>query len=201
MELEKTAAALRKKGYDVTICNTAAEAADYLDGRVDGKTVGFGDSVTLETLGLYDRLRAHNTVFDPKHCPEGEDFWATARKTLLTDVFFTSVNAVAETGEMVNIDGTGNRVAGSLFGHDRVYFAAGKNKIVPTLDEAVWRARNVAAPQNSARHGFKTPCAVKRDHCYDCAAPDRICCGQMIYYRKMRFIEMEVVLIDEELGF
>ena len=200
VEIEKTAEALKRRDYQVSCFDTAAEAAEYLDRAVDGKTVGFGDSVTLAAMGMYERLSTHNMVFDPKHCKDGEDFWQTARKTLLTDVFFTSVNAIAETGEMVNIDGTGNRVAGSLFGHDKVYFVAGRNKIRPTLEEAVWRARNVAAPQNAARHGFKTPCAVK-DHCYDCQSPDRICCGQMIYYRKMRFIEMEVVLIAEDLGF
>jgi hypothetical protein len=110
------------------------------------------------------------------------------------------VNAMAETGELVNIDGTGNRVAGSLFGHEKVYFVAGINKVCPTLEEARFRARNVAAPANAARHGYRTPCAVRADHCYDCASPDRICCGEMIYHRKMRFIDMEVVLIGEKLG-
>lgn len=115
--------------------------------------------------------------------------------------FFTSVNAIAETGEMVNIDGAGNRVAGSLFGHEKVYFIAGTNKIESTLEKAVYRARNVAAPMNAARHNFKTPCAVKQDKCYDCASPDRICCAEIIHLQKMRFIEMEVILINEPLGF
>lgn len=200
MELQKTIDALRGKGYEVSCFQTAGEAASYLNRKIDGKTVGFGDSETLLTMKLYDLLSTHNRVIDPKHCTPGMDFWSTAKQCLTTDVFFTSVNALAETGEMVNIDGTGNRVAGSLFGHEKVYFVVGANKLVPTLEEAVWRARNVAAPQNAARHGFQTPCAVRQDHCYDCKSPDRICCGQMIYYQKMRFIEMEVVLIQESLG-
>lgn len=201
MNLEKTIESLKKKGYTVSVFDTGAEAAAYIDSQVDGKLVGFGDSETMLSMKLYDLLSAHNKVYDPMHCEEGEDFWTTAKKCLTTDLFFTSVNAIAETGEMVNIDGTGNRVAGSLFGHEKVYFIAGTNKIAPTLEDAVWRARNIAAPKNAARHGFKTPCAVHEDHCYDCKSPDRICCGQMIYYRKMRFIEMEVILIKEALGF
>lgn len=201
MDLEKTVTSLKKKGYQVSVFKTGAEAAEYLNQTIDGKTVGFGDSETLNTIKLYDLLSTHNDVVDPQHPKDGYDFFSTARACLTTDIFFTSVNGIAETGELVNIDGTGNRIAGSLFGHEKVYFVIGSNKIAPTLDEAVWRARNVAAPENAARHHFKTPCAFRQDHCYDCKSPDRICCAQTIYFQKMRFMEMEVVLIDETLGF
>lgn len=201
MDILKTIDALKKKKYEVGYFETAEEAAEYLNQKIDGRLVGFGDSETMITMGLYDSLSRHNEVIDPKHCAKGEDFFSTAKKCLTTDIFLTSVNAIAETGEMVNIDGTGNRVAGSLFGHEKVYFVAGTNKIEETLEAAVCRARNIAAPMNAARHGFKTPCAVKKDRCYDCKSPDRICCGEMIYLQKMRFIEMEVILIHEELGF
>ena len=192
---ERFIQALIRRRYEVSLFDTGAQAAAYLDGAIDGKTVGFGDSETMLSMGLYDRLAAHNQVFDPMHRPEGETFRETARKTLLTDVFLTSLNAMSETGELVNIDGTGNRVAGSLFGH-----VVGRNKIAPDFDQALWRARNVAAPQNSARHGFSNPCALKGDRCYDCSAKDRICNALVVHYRKMRGIEMEVVLIREELG-
>lgn len=200
MNIKKTMEALEEKGYKVSYFNTAEEAAQYLNNNIDGRTVGFGDSETLNILKMYELLSSHNQVSDPQHCQEGSDFWKTARLCLGTDIFLTSVNAISETGEMVNIDGTGNRVAGSLFGHEKVYFVAGVNKIAPTLEDARWRARNIAAPMNAARHGYKTPCAVKEDKCYDCSSPDRICCGEMIYHRKMRFIDMEVVLIGESLG-
>ena len=101
----------------------------------------------------------------------------------------------------MHIDGTGNRVAGSLYGHRKVYFVVGKNKIAPTLEEASNRARNIAAPMNAARHKYKTPCAVHEDHCYDCSSPDRICNAQVIYWRKMNHMDMEVVLINEDFGF
>ncbi len=201
MDLQKTMAALKEKGYEVSCFKTGAEAAAYLDGQIDGRLVGFGDSETLVSMRLYDLLVKHNEVYDPQHPREGMDFFSTAKKCLTTDIFFTSVNGMAETGEMVNIDGTGNRIAGSLFGHEKVYFVVASNKIVPTLEEAAWRARNVAAPMNAARHHYKTPCAVKMDHCYDCKSPRRICSAQTIYWRKMNFIKMEVVLIEEPMGY
>ena len=192
--------ALARRGYEVTVFDTGAEAAAYLDKVIDGNTVGLGDSETMLSMGLYHKLAAHNQVFDPKHRSEAETFWQAARKTLLTDVFLTSLNAMTEAGELVNMDGAGNRVAGSLFGHEKVYFVVSLNKVCPTLEDAVYRVRNVAAPLNSARHGFNTPCAVKGDKCYDCAARDRICNALVIHYRKMRGIQMEVVLIREPLG-
>ena len=191
---------LKRRGYEVSIFDRGVEAAAYLDGAIDGRTVGFGDSETMLSMGLYDLLAAHNQVHDPMHRPEGRTFRQVARDTLLTDVFLTSLNAMSETGELVNIDGTGNRVAGSLFGHEKVYFVVSLKKLCPTLDDAIYRARNVAAPQNAARHGFMNPCAVKGDRCYDCSAKDRICNALVVHYRKMRGIEMEVVLIREELG-
>lgn len=191
---------LERKGYRVSVFPDAETAAAYLTNSVSGKTVGFGDSLTLFRLGLFDRLSESNRVYDPMHPLPGEDFWQTARKTLLTDVFLTSVNALAETGELVNIDGTGNRIAGSLFGHEKVYFVAGRNKLASTLEEAVMRARTVAGPANAHRQGNRTPCAAEGVHCYDCASPDRICCALTVYYRKMRYVEMEVVLIEEDLG-
>ena len=191
---------LKRRGYEVTLFDTGTAAAAYLEGAIRGKTVGFGDSETMLSMGLYDKLAAHNEVHDPMHRPQGESFRETAKKTLLTDVFLTSLNAMSETGELVNIDGTGNRVAGSLFGHEKVYFVVSLNKLCPTLEDAVFRAWNVAAPQNAARHGFSNPCAVRGDRCYDCAAKDRICNALVVHYRKMRGIRMEVVLIREPMG-
>jgi hypothetical protein len=201
MDLTKTATALQKRNYQVSCFQTTAEATIYLNQQIDHKLVGFGDSETMIEMGLYEQLASHNDVYDPKHPRDGLDFYAIARKCLLTDIFLTSVNGLAETGEMVNIDGTGNRIAGSLFGHQKVYFVIGSNKIAPTLDEAIWRARNIAAPMNAARHHYKTPCAIKQDHCYDCCSPQRICNAQTIYWRKMNHMDMEVILIEEPAGF
>lgn len=200
MNKEAYTRALQRAGYTVSCFADATLAAAYLDQAIDGKTVGFGDSMTLVHMGLYDKLVRHNTVHDPQHCDPGMDFFSTAKECLNTEIFITSVNAAAESGELVNIDGTGNRIAGSLFGHDKVYFVLGMNKVCPTLHEAIWRARNIAAPRNAHRLGLKTPCAPKANTCYDCSSKDRICNGLIIHYRKMNDIEMEIVLIDEELG-
>ena len=109
--------------------------------------------------------------------------------------------ALAETGELINIDGTGNRVSSSLYGHKRVWFVVGSNKIAPTYDEALWRARNIAAPKNAQRLGVKTPCAVNGDRCYDCKSPQRICRGLVVLWEAIRSCETEVVLVDEPLGY
>ena len=189
---------LEARGFAVRVFDTGAEAAAYLDGAVDGKTVGFGGSVTLDQLGLYDALSKHNTVVWHWRQEAGP----ARREAMFTDVYLSSANGLAETGEIINIDGIGNRVAATLFGHEKVIFVIGRNKRVPTYEEALWRARNIASPQNAQRLGKKTPCAVKGDRCYDCRSPERICRGLSVFYRKLTGVKTcEVVIINEELGY
>lgn len=186
---------LEERDFTVRTFATAAEAADYLDREIDGVSVGFGGSMTVQEMGLYPRLAAHNNAVW---------HWDKAGLTeaAVTDVYITSVNGLAETGELINIDGTGNRVASTLFGHKKVYFVVGKNKIAPDYDKALWRARNIASPKNAQRIGVNTPCAAKGDRCYDCKSPQRICRGLVVLWEKPKAIEtMEVILIDEELGY
>ena len=102
---------------------------------------------------------------------------------------------------MVNIDGAGNRLASTLYGHEKVYFIAGTNKIVENLHQAIDRARNVAAPLIGKRLDCKTPCAVKGNRCYDCNSEERICNAMVIHYKKMMSSEMEVILIEESAGY
>lgn len=195
-DFKKVQANLEARGYTVRTFATAAEAADYLDGAIDGKTVGFGGSATLDALGIYDRLESHNTVIWHWKQPADE-----ARKAAMqTQVYLTSANALAETGEIVNIDGTGNRVSATLFGHEKVIFVIARNKLAATYEMAVDRARNVAAPQRARQLGKKTPCAVKLDRCYDCKSPERICRGMVTLWGPMLGMEGEVLLVDEELG-
>ena len=187
--------ALRQGGYTVRVFDSGEAAADYLNGAIDGVSVGIGGSVTVQQLGLYDRLAQHNQVYwHWQGGPEQRDKAAGA------DVYLTSANGLAETGEILNIDGTGNRVASTLYGHKKVYFVIGANKLAPTRDEALWRARNIAAPLNARRLEKKTPCAVNGDRCYDCKSPDRICRGLVELWGPMMGMETEVVLINEDLG-
>ena len=192
---EKVEQALKNRGFSVQVFATGAEAAAYLDGAIDGVTVGIGGSMTVQELGLHDKLAAHNEVHWHWIGGPGE-----RDKAISTDVYLTSVNGLAETGELINIDGTGNRVAATLYGHKKVYFIVGRNKLAPTYDEALWRARNIAGPRNAQRLGRKTPCAINGDRCYDCKSPDRICKGLVVHWRAMDSMKMEVVLEDEDLG-
>lgn len=199
MDIKKMVKAFEKNNYKVSYFETAAAGAAYLDREINQTTVAFGDSQTLLSMGLYERLAEHNMVYDPQHT---DDFFKTARDGMQAEYFITSVNGATEDGMIVNLDGTGNRVAGTLYGHRKVYLVFGVNKIEPNLEKALWRVRNVAAPKNALRKGLQTPCALNGgDKCYDCNSPDRICNGLMIHYKKMRNEEMELVIIDEELGF
>lgn len=194
-DFTKVEQALRQRGYTVHVFETGAEAADYLSGAIDGVSVGIGGSVTVQQLGLYDRLAEHNQVY--WHWRGGPEQRAKAAGA---DVYLTSANGLAETGEILNIDGAGNRVASTLYGHKKVYFVIGANKLAPTRDEALWRARNIAAPRNAQRLGKKTPCAVNGDKCYDCKSPDRICRGLVELWGPMMGMETEVILVNEDLG-
>ena len=117
-------------------------------------------------------------------------------------MYLSSVNAIAETGEILNIDGTGNRVAATLYGHKKLYLVTGVNKIAADYDAALWRARNIASPKNAQRLQKKTPCALHGDKCYDCSSPERICRGLVVLWEPVKGIgETEVVLIGEALGY
>jgi len=158
--------------------------------------VGFGGSATLDALGVYDKLAAHNTVI--WHWKQEAN--AARKAAMQTQVYLSSANGLAESGEIVNIDGTGNRVSATLFGHEKVYFVIGRNKLAPTYEAAVYRARNVAAPQRARQLGKKTPCAVKADRCYDCRSPERVCRALVTLWGPMLGMETEVLLVDEDLG-
>ena len=201
MDLTRAKEALTARGFKVTCFETAAETAAYLNAQLDGTTVGFGGSVTLRELGLYDLLSTHNTVLSHWNRPEGMSENELRARAAASEHYMLSANAIAETGEIINIDGAGNRVASMLYGHKKVWIIAGRNKLAPTYDEALWRARNIAAPKKAQRLNRKTPCAVKADRCYDCKSPERICRGLAVLWQPMTGVETEVVLVNEDLGY
>lgn len=201
MDISKVLENFRNNGFEASYFETKEEASAYLNEKIDGTTVGFGGSMTLNEMGLIDSLKTHNEVISHWSVPEGMTVAQVLDKAMRTDVYLTSANGASEKGELVNIDGTGNRVGATLFGHNKVYFVLGINKFEENLDKAIYRARNVSAPPNAKRLGKNTPCAVKGDRCYDCNSPERICRGLVVHYRKMSSCDIEVVIIGEKLGF
>lgn len=197
-DYEKLRKNLEREGFAVSLFDTAAQAMDYLDGKLDGTTIGFGGSQTVREMGLFDRLAAHNRCFWHKN-PDTGAYGGPAGDA---PVYICSANGLAETGEVINIDGVGNRVAATIYGHDTVYLVVGRNKIAPDYDSALWRARNIAGPLNARRLNKKTPCAVGESKCHDCHSPERICAALVVFWHKpMLAKHMEIVLVDEELGF
>jgi len=193
---------LEKNGFQVSCFGTAKEAAEYLNQQIDQQTVGFGGSMTLEEMGLYESLSTHKQVKWHHRVPEGKTKQELRVEANAADIYISSVNGLSENGEIINIDGTGNRVSSTLYGHKKVYFIIGVNKIAPDFDSALWRARNIASPKNAQRLGRKTPCAVKADKCYNCSSPERICRGLVVLWQRMKGIkEMEVVIVNQELGY
>ena len=200
MNVEKALSALRENGFDARWFATAAEAGDALCAELKGKTVGIGGSVTVEQMGLGDRLSRENTVFWHWRQPAAE-----ARKNAMAaEVYLLSANAVSETGALVNIDGTGNRVSALSFGPGEVFVIAGVNKRVEGGEEAaIERIKTQACGKNARRLGLNTPCA-RLNRCVGeggCASPQRMCNVVQKIERAPGGRAFHVVLIDEALGY
>ncbi len=192
---------LKSRGFGVSCFETAKDAVAYLETEINGKTVGFGGSITLEQIGLKPALSKNNTVYWHQGVANREESLNQMKQASDADVYISSVNGIAETGEIINIDGNCNRVSAILYGHKKVYLVAGKNKIAEDFDKALYRARNVAAPLNAKRLNKQTPCAVKTDRCYNCTSPQRICRALTVLWDKPLCCDFEVVLINENLGY
>lgn len=198
MNIERAIEKFESHGFDVSFFNSGEEAARHIAARCAGKTVGIGGSVTAQQLSLYDRLSENGEVYSHQRTPDAKTYAAAAG----AQVYICSANALSETGEIVNIDGRGNRVSAMLFGHERLIIVAGVNKLTPDLDSAVFRARNIASPLNARRLGRKTPCAMGAEpRCYDCSSPERICRGFVVMTNPMMGMACELVLVNEELGY
>ncbi len=192
---------LRSFGYQVHSFETAKEATAYLNESIDQQTVGFGGSMTLGEMGLFESLGTHNQVYWHLQVPQGKTSEQVRQEASMTKIYITSANAISQQGEIVNIDGTCNRVASIFYGHEKVIFIIGENKIENDYESALYRARNVAAPLNAKRLGKHTPCAEKADRCYDCKSPERICRGLSVLWQKPTGCDYEVILIHEDLGY
>lgn len=197
MNLDKCVKNLEGRGHKVSVFETKEEALAYLNSEITNTEVGIGGSITVKEMGLYDELVKTNIVH--WHWAGKEEH--VLNKENASPVYITGINALTEDGEILNIDGTGNRLAGQVFGQKKVYYISGINKICPDFNSALERARNIAAVKNCARFDSKnTPCKID-GKCHDCRSKDRICNALLVVWGRMGGMDTEVVLIKEELGY
>ena len=162
--------------------------------------VSFGGSQTLKQIGIFDKLTEYNVLDAYKEKTPKEQYEAK-RRALLSDVFLMSANAICENGEIVNIDGNGNRLGAMIYGPDTVIMAVGVNKLVKDKNEAMARLKSIACVKNARRLNRATPCA-ENGKCESCLIPgNTICCNTV--YTRFSVIpnRIKVIIINEELGF
>ena len=192
---------LKNRHFDAWYCDSKEDAlAKVLELIPEGAKIGWGGVLSAQQIGLFDALRAGNyDLLDRDRCETAQEREQMMKDALFSDVFLTGANGLSLDGQMVNIDGTGNRVAATIYGPKRVIVIAGMNKVCDTLEEAVKRAREVAAPLNMMRFMKDTPCAAT-GKCGDCKAEGCIC-NQIVITRHCRPIgRIQFVLVGEHLG-
>lgn len=193
---------LKKRHFDACYCASKEEALDAaLNWIPEGASVGWGGALSCQQIGLMDAVHRGNYVaLDRDLCQTPQEREQMQRKALLADVFLTGANAISMDGQMVNVDGNGNRVAGIIYGPKYVLVVAGMNKVMDNLDDAVRRARTVAAPMNKQRFDIETPCA-HTGTCMDCKSEACIC-NQIVITRHCRPAgRIKFILVGEDLGF
>lgn len=182
-------------------CNEEEAVAKAIRFLTPGCSVSFGGSETLKEINLINTLRATDCIiYDRAQAKTPEDKRELFGKTAVCDFYFMSTNAITLDGQLVNIDGIGNRVASLIHGPQNVIIIAGMNKVCPDVDSAIKRVRNVAAPANTVRLDRKTPCAVT-GKCGDCLSPDCICSSIVVTRRSGTPNRIKVILVGKELGF
>lgn len=197
--------ALETNNFEVHLAETTADAQkivlDILS-KTGARSVSWGGSLTVAGTGLYQAVkdRTDLEMIDTldKQVP-AEEQMERRRRSLLVDLFITGSNAVTEDGQLVNLDMFGNRVAALTFGPKHVAVVIGRNKIVPSVDEAMFRVKNIAAPANAMRLDKKTPC-VKTSYCEECKSPERICNSWTITEKSFPKGRVKVVLVNQDLG-
>lgn len=192
---------LKSRHFDAYYCADKKEAlCKALELIPDGASVGWGGAMSAEQIGLMDAVRAGNyQALDRAAAKTADDRLAVQKQCLFSDVFITGANGISLDGQMVNIDGTGNRVAAIVYGPATVLVIAGMNKVADDLDGAIERARTIAAPANQQRFQNQTPCTVT-GACADCKSEECIC-NQILITRNCRPAErIKFILVGEDLG-
>lgn len=192
---------LKNRHFDAWYCETKEEALEKaLELIPENSVVGWGGAMSCQQIGLMDALRSGSyRPIDRDKCTTQEERIKAYKDCFLADVFLTGANAMSLDGQMVNIDGTGNRLAAICYGPDTVLVVAGMNKVEDDLDAAITRARTVAAPLNKQRFPNQTPCEVTGS-CADCKAEGCIC-NQILVTRHCRPAgRIKFILVGEDLG-
>lgn len=193
---------LRSRHFEAYYCAGREEAlVKALELIPKGAVVGWGGATSAQQIGLMEALNAGEyCAIDRDKATTPEERVQAMKQCLTADVFITGANALSLDGQMVNIDGNGNRVAAIVYGPDSVLVIAGMNKVTDTLEDAVTRARTVAAPMNKQRFPAQTPCEVTGS-CADCKS-DGCICNQILITRNCNPAgRIKVILVGEELGF
>lgn len=202
-QLSDVVKALEKRDFHARYSETIEEANKYLLETIPDKaTVGVGGSVTIRELGIIAELehRGNTVVHHWKKGIPTETSRELRQREGRCEYYLTSANAITKDGDIINIDGIGNRVAHMIYGPDNVIIVAGYNKIVNDIELGIRRSKEIAAVMNAKRVGVKTPCATT-GNCIDCSAPARICrVTTIIQYRPWQ-TNIQVVLINKRLGF
>lgn len=200
--LEKTAAALRRRGFEAAVFSSAADAADFvLSDMPSGQTVAIGGSMTVKEMGLHEKLRAagHPVLWHWEVSPAERP--ALLHEAMNAPLYLCSANAVTQDGLIVQIDGNGNRVAAMCYGPGTVYVLIGRNKIVEGgYAQAVRRIKSVACPQNARRQGLDTPCAAE-GVCKAGECRHSMCHMTVSFDLAPNGKRTVVLLIDEQLGY
>lgn len=200
---QRAVESLCKNGFTSAYCQTAEDARRYiLEAAAEATTIGFGGSMTIADLGVQQELAGQGKEI-LNHSTPGlslEQRLEIMRRQLTCDLFLSGSNALTVSGELINIDATGNRVAAMFFGPRTVIVVVGRNKLVDgTPQEAIQRVKQWATPPNAKRLNFTTPCA-KTGFCSNCNSADRLCRVTTIIDRKPRFTDLRVLVVNDDLG-
>lgn len=192
---------LRSRHYEAYYCETKEAALEKaLELIPKGATVGWGGAMSAQQIGLIDAVNNGEYIaIDRDKAPNPQERVKAMKRCLLADVFITGANALSMDGQMVNIDGNGNRVAAIVYGPDSVVVIAGMNKVMDSLEAAVIRARTVAAPMNKQRFALQTPCEITGT-CGDCKSEGCICNQILVTRNSKPAGRIKVVLVGEDLG-
>lgn len=210
--IEKTMRNLERNNMKPFFVETKKEVLPLVKSLMNkGESVSNGGSMSMEACGIFDLLESGDYDFIDRRGLQGEDVRQAYIRAYGADNYICSSNAVTENGELYNVDGNSNRVSCIVYGPRQVIMIVGKNKIVPTIDDAIHRVKDTAAPQNSVRLNCQTPCAktgqcISLDMddeyiCAGCQSSGRICCSYVVSAHQRHKDRIKVIIVNEDLGY